>query len=218
MTANATPSFSPTEIDLPRFKRQIWEMTVNVVLAAFFFRFAWIQGEAFFTWYRLSTFLLLVKVSTDVFFYLIRKPPEKVSMSLYDWTVGLMGTYAIILFMPAGQTHDSIIGQVVQCAGIGLQIFAMASLNRSIGVVAANRGIKTGGMYRWVRHPLYLSYVVAFGGYLINQFSYWNVAVYCGAILLWMLRIMAEERLLTQDDSYREYTQRVRWKLIPGLV
>lgn len=218
MTANATPSFSPTEIDLPRFKRQIWEMTVNVVLAAFFFRFAWIQGEAFFTWYRLSTFLLLVKVSTDVFFYLIRKPPEKVSMSLYDWTVGLMGTYAIILFMPAGQTHDSLIGQVVQCAGIGLQIFAMASLNRSIGVVAANRGIKTGGMYRWVRHPLYLSYVVAFGGYLINQFSYWNVAVYCGAILLWMLRIMAEERLLTQDDSYREYTQRVRWKLIPGLV
>lgn len=218
MTANATTTFSPTETDLPRFKRLVWEMCTNVVLAAFFFRFAWVQGEAFFTWYRLSTLLLLVKVSSDVFFYLIRKPPEKVSMSLYDWTVALMGTYSVILFMPASGSHDTLFGQIVQCLGLGLQIFAMASLNRSIGVVAANRGIKTGGMYRWVRHPLYLSYVVAFGGYLINQFSYWNAAVYCGAVLLWMLRTMAEERLLTQDEGYREYASRVRWKMIPGLV
>ncbi|TWT39134.1 methyltransferase family protein [Blastopirellula retiformator] len=218
MSANANPSFSPTEIDLPNFKRQVWETCTNIAMAAFFFRFAWVQGEAFFTWYRLSTFLILVKVSTDVFFYLIRKPPKNVSMSLYDWAVGLMGTYAVILFMPAGQTHDSLFGQIVQCTGIGLQIFAMASLNRSIGIVAANRGIKTDGMYRYVRHPLYLSYVVAYGGYMINQTSYWNVSVYCACVLLWLMRIMAEERLLMQDEQYQEFAQRVRWKLIPGLV
>ncbi|MFI4875613.1 MAG: methyltransferase family protein [Blastopirellula sp. JB062] len=217
MNANASAPFSPTETDLPKFKRLVWEMCTNVFLAAFFFRFAWIQGASFLVSYRLSTLLLLIKVSSDVFFYLVRRPPQKVSISPYDWAVALMGTYAVILFMPASQSHDSLIGQAMQFAGLGLQIFAMVSLNRSIGVVAANRGIQTGGMYRWVRHPLYLSYVVAFGGYLVNQFSYWNIAVYCAAVLLWLLRIMAEERLLMQDESYREYAERVRWKMIPGL-
>jgi protein-S-isoprenylcysteine O-methyltransferase Ste14 len=91
----------------------------------------------------------------------------------------------------------------------------MISLNTSIGMAAANRGIKTGGMYRLVRHPLYLSYAIAFGGFVLNQMTWHNTMVYFAALLLWVMRILAEERLLTRDPQYLAYTQRVRWRMVP---
>ncbi len=91
------------------------------------------------------------------------------------------------------------------------------SLNTSIGMTAANRGIKTGGLYRLVRHPLYLSYMIAFGGFVLNQMTWHNVMVYFAALLLWVMRILAEERLLTRDPKYQDYTTQVKWRLVPFL-
>ena len=197
--------------------RRLWEITVNIVLALMFLRFAVQQGQSVLESWRISTMLLLAKVSTDVIFYLIRKIPSGVSISLYDWTVGIVGTYAIVLFRAEDMGDDLLIGQLLQFGGIGLQVVAMLSLNRSIGIVAANRGIKTGGLYRFVRHPLYLSYVIAFLGYVINHPTSWNIGVYSAAVALWVLRLLAEERFLLKDPEYVEFAGRVRWRLIPGL-
>lgn len=197
--------------------RLLWEIACNVALSLLFLQFAAEQGQALLHAFRLSTLLLLLKVSTDVVFYLIRRLPRDTSFSVYDWCVGLAGTYAIVLFRPGGNGHDLLVGQVLQLAGLALQVLAMLSLNRSIGMVPANRGIQTGGLYRLVRHPLYLSYVVAFFGYVLSQPSLYNVLVYSVAVVLWILRLVAEERFLLQDARYREYAERVRWRLIPGV-
>ncbi|MCA9052912.1 MAG: isoprenylcysteine carboxylmethyltransferase family protein [Planctomycetaceae bacterium] len=197
--------------------RRLWEIACNVVLSLLFLKFAIQQGEALLATWRISTALMLAKVSTDVVFYLIRKIPKGVSISLYDWMVGIVGTYAIVLFRAESAGRDQLVGQVLQFGGIGLQVLAMLSLNRSIGMVAANRGIKTGGLYRFVRHPLYLSYVVAFLGYTISHPTSWNVGVYAAAVALWVLRLLTEERFLLQDPQYQEYSQRVRSRLIPGV-
>ncbi len=101
---------------------------------------------------------------------------------------------------------------------MGLQVYAMLSLNRSIGFVAANRGIKTGGMYRFVRHPLYCAYIIAFFGFLMNHPSAHNICVYSIMVLLLFMRAIAEERLLTKNDEYRAYSKKVRWRLIPYVL
>jgi protein-S-isoprenylcysteine O-methyltransferase Ste14 len=214
----STPAAATTPVVLPSDAgRRLWEITCNVVLSLLFLQFAIQQARSLSEAFRLSTCLLLAKVSTDVVFYLIRKIPKGVSISLYDWCIGIIGTFAIVLFRPEEVGRDLLVGQVLQLGGIGLQVLAMLSLNRSIGMVAANRGVKTGGLYRFVRHPLYLSYVIAFLGYVINHPTDWNIGVYAAAVALWVLRLLAEERFLLKDPAYQEYAGRVRSRLVPGL-
>ena len=126
-----------------------------------------------------------------------------------------MGTYAVAWFLPTSQSHDTLAGQIVQCAGLGLQIYAMLSLNRSIGVVGRQ------SRHQDRRHvPLGAAPALPELRGRIRRLSaqhpsYYNAAVYSGAVLLWVLRIMAEERLLLGDEGYRQYAGRVRWRLIP---
>jgi protein-S-isoprenylcysteine O-methyltransferase Ste14 len=195
--------------------RLAWEIAGNVVLSLFFLQFLLAHGREFLVAWRISTLLLVVKVGTDVVFYLIRRMPKEISVSPYDWTIALLGTYMVAFFRPETGGSDLLAAQVLQTLGLGMQVAGMLSLNTSIGITAANRGVKTGGMYRLVRHPLYLSYVLAYGGYLLNQTTWHNAMIYTAAVLLWVLRLMAEERLLMRDETYRAYSQRVRWRLIP---
>jgi protein-S-isoprenylcysteine O-methyltransferase Ste14 len=198
-------------------RRRLWEIGCNIALSLLFLRFAAQQWEAAWETLRLSNILVFAKVSTDVLFYLIRRLPKGVSLSPYDWCVGILGTFAIVLFRPEAAGRDLALGQGLQLAGIALQVAAMLSLNRSIGMVAANRGVQTQGLYRWVRHPLYLSYIIAFLGYVVNHPSDWNLGVYAAAVALWILRLLAEERFLMQDPQYQAYCRRVRCRLLPGL-
>jgi protein-S-isoprenylcysteine O-methyltransferase Ste14 len=102
-------------------------------------------------------------------------------------------------------------------AGLCLSIAGKASLRRSFGIVAANRGVQKGGPYALVRHPIYAGYLFAHAGYLAANFSGWNVAVYAATWGAQVLRIRAEEAMLCQDEAYRSYTQSSRYRLIPGL-
>lgn len=195
--------------------RWIWEILSNVVLSILFLRFALAHGGSYLQTLRISTLLLFVKVTIDATFYLARRTPRGVSTSPYDWIIALAGTYTLVLFRPVAGGHDLLIGQLLQWTGLLMQICSMLSLNRSVGIVPANRGVKTGGFYRFVRHPLYLSYIVACGGYLVNQFCAFNAWLYLAAISLWVLRLYAEERLLMKSDDYRAYAKRQPYRLVP---
>jgi protein-S-isoprenylcysteine O-methyltransferase Ste14 len=74
------------------------------------------------------------------------------------------------------------------------------------------------GPYRFVRHPGYLSALLLFFGMALSLASFWAVipAAFAAAILV--LRTSLEDRLLqTELQGYEAYSQRVRWKLIPGI-
>jgi protein-S-isoprenylcysteine O-methyltransferase Ste14 len=45
----------------------------------------------------------------------------------------------------------------------------------------------------------------------------WNAGCYALAYCLQVPRLLAEERLLSQDPHYRAYQQAVRYRLLPGL-
>jgi len=91
----------------------------------------------------------------------------------------------------------------------------MISLNRSLGMVPALRKLKTGGMYRLVRHPLYLSYFVTFSGYLLANSSLRNLLVYLFTMALLVVRINREEAHLSADSDYRAYMSRVKFRVLP---
>ncbi|MEL0253295.1 MAG: isoprenylcysteine carboxylmethyltransferase family protein, partial [Novosphingobium sp.] len=88
------------------------------------------------------------------------------------------------------------------------------SLRRSFGVAPANRGIKTNGLYRFVRHPIYAGYLVLHIGLFILIPSVYNLAVYAVAWAAQIMRIKAEEALLLQDPAYVAFKQRTRFRLM----
>ncbi|WP_395400074.1 methyltransferase family protein [Pseudoduganella sp. UC29_106] len=146
--------------------------------------------------------------------FLLRSKPVAVSAHAGDWLIGIAGTFGVFMFVPAGYGLLPP-AKLLLLLGCLLQIAGLLSLNRSFALVAAQREIKTGGMYRLVRHPLYASYMLGFVGYVLSNTSMRNLAVAVVVTLLLLARIVREERLLQQDPAYRAYMRRVPYRLIP---
>jgi len=79
------------------------------------------------------------------------------------------------------------------------------------------RGLATSGPYRFVRHPMYLSYVLADIGYNLQE---WNSVTLLLVLVGWaslVYRIHAEERVISQHAEWPAYVVLVRYRLFPGL-
>lgn len=150
-------------------------------------------------------------------FILLRKPTDAISVRLYDWTIAILATIGPLFARPDGLEVSYDLGMVLLIAGMFIHIGAKLSLNFSFGIVAANRGVRRNGLYRFVRHPMYFGYVVANSGFLLTSFSLWNVCLYAGVWSLFVLRIFAEEKILSQDLAYQSFQARTKYRLMPGI-
>lgn len=150
---------------------------------------------------------------------IVLQRPGDVATGLRPVMLGFGGTGAALLVIPQGQELvPDMVSTTLIFGGVITSILAKLSLRRSFGLVAANRGVKSDGLYRFVRHPMYSGYILNHIGYLLLYLSLWNVAVVLLAwILLWM-RTQEEEKVLLLDPSYRNYADTVRSRLVPGLI
>ncbi len=74
------------------------------------------------------------------------------------------------------------------------------------------------GPYALVRHPMYVGVLVMMMGVPIALGSWWGLAVLALTAPALMWRILDEEKLLKNDlPGYIEYTQKVRYRLVPYL-
>ena len=99
----------------------------------------------------------------------------------------------------------------------GFSLVTLLTLGRLFGVRPALRGLATSGPYRLVRHPMYLSYVLADIGYNLQE---WNSVTLLLVLVGWaslVYRIHAEERVLSQHNGWPRYAASVRSRLFPGL-
>lgn len=189
----------------------------NTALAACFFLFAYGHAVNFLEHPRLSVLLIVVTETIVAVLLLVRRDPDETRHTWQTWITTTGGTLAPFLLRPTDVGDDILIGQILQIFGVVVQIVALAALNRSLGLLPAHRGIKSEGIYRFVRHPLYTAYTVTFAGYLLNNLSIYNgIVVVCGMAFM-IMRIYCEEELLRQYPLYASYADKTRWRLIPSV-
>jgi len=161
------------------------------------------------------TYLLFVASETLVAaLFMLRSEPAAVSHSPLDWALAITSTGAPFLFAPSGEGLLPA-ARLLIVAGVLLQIGGLLSLNRSFGLVAARRQIKTSGLYRWIRHPLYASYLLSYVGYVLSNSSIGNTATCLFASVLLLARLLREERFLSRDSEYVLYMRRVKYRVLP---
>ena len=158
----------------------------------------------------------IVSELTMVVFILIRKPGQ-IALTPYAFAVGFLGTAFTLFVRPTPGTHVTAFSEALMVFGFALSLSSKLALNRRFGIVAANRGIQTRGPYAFVRHPMYAGYVTTQIGFLISSPTLWNFSVYALAFFFQLLRIFEEEKLLTQDETYLAFRQRVKYRLVPGV-
>src|SRR6516162_241631 len=168
---------------------------------------------------NLDAALLVISEALGVFLILTRRSAKIVSTSPVDWALSFMAVNAPLLAAPAapGTFIPSQIATALMFAGMIIQISAKAALWRSYGLVPANRGVKAGGPYRFVRHPMYAGYTLTHAGFLLGFPSLHNFLLYFIVFSIEVARLMREELILNRDPPYRDYATRVHSRLLPGV-
>ncbi|MBN2023454.1 MAG: isoprenylcysteine carboxylmethyltransferase family protein [Pirellulales bacterium] len=98
---------------------------------------------------------------------------------------------------------------VLVCAELGAITAAVWSF-RSLPVAKRGRGLCTEGAYRWVRHPLYASFITIGAPGLAVFLDHWAFLVWVVVLhALWHAVIPLEERLMLAQfgDEYRAYAR-----------
>jgi protein-S-isoprenylcysteine O-methyltransferase Ste14 len=193
------------------------------------FNLAGAAGAAFFLRATVRYFLATHQVIGGLFVveqlwlvgaFLLRRPAVAVDRRPGTWLVAFAALVSL-LYRPEGlhSTWGLGIGDVLQFAGAVLCIAALVALGRSFGYVAADRGLKSGGPYSVVRHPVYASYLVMQIGYVLQAVSVRNVVILVLATGVNAARALAEERVMlrTEPALYAPYARRVRWRFVPWL-
>lgn len=152
-------------------------------------------------------------------FVLIRRPTQAISLAWRDWLLAATATFMPLCMVPNGHPFAPavVVGQMLFWLGMVVQVGAKLSLRRSFGIAPANRGVKTDGLYRFVRHPMYAGYLAMHIGILAINPSWINAGAYGLAWFAQINRLLAEEALLRQDPAYAAYMTRQKWRLIPGI-
>jgi len=191
-----------------------FEQVVVVVLYVWLTLRLWPDNISASNWLPL---IMLLSERIVVVLLLLRRPTERISMNLQDWALAAGGTFLFMLVDESGTPMLGALGAGLMLLGLIVRCSAKLSLRRSFGLVAANRGIKVGGAYRIVRHPMYAGYILAHIGFLLTSPTLWNLTVYVSGWALLVARIYAEERVLSEDPDYQAFKARVPYRLVPGI-
>jgi protein-S-isoprenylcysteine O-methyltransferase Ste14 len=144
----------------------------------------------------------------------------------YIMTGSFLGIFAVMVFSAFDHRFGwspvpawtSVLGDVLVAGGLGIALLVITQNSYAGATVQVEPGQKlaSGGLYKFVRHPMYVGNVLMMIGIPLALDSFWGlVFVIPGAVVL-TLRILDEEKLLNRElTGYREYSQRVRYRLVP---
>ena len=116
--------------------------------------------------------------------------------------------------------YVSLFGDVLVALGlfIDLLVFRENSYGASNIKVEEDQKVISTGPYALVRHPMYVGVLIMLIGIPLALGSWWGLAMIALVVPMLMWRILDEEKLLKKDLSgYKEYTQKVLYRLVPYL-
>lgn len=114
--------------------------------------------------------------------------------------------------------YISLVGDALVALGlfIDLRVFRENSYGASNIQVEATQKVISTGPYALLRHPMYTGVLIMVLGVPLALGSWWGLLIIAVVLPGLMWRILDEEKLLEKDLSgYREYEQKVRYRLVP---
>lgn len=127
-----------------------------------------------------------------------------------------------MLLSEAWQSYFFVIGQILFWLAFVFLIWSRETLGRAWMHAANYREQDSGeliqrGLYRWVRHPIYLGLIVMFVGIEMTLHS-WLLLLVIPLVWLFDWQARQEETLLfgRRPQAYAAY-QKQSWRFIPGI-
>ena len=138
------------------------DLCERLLIATIYGSFAWSMLRDFSGSAEVSTVLIVLSESLPFLFVILRAPSSTLSQRPSDWAIAIIATIAPLFVRPDGSPAGPIgpagLAYGIMLFGLSFQVAAKAVLGRRFGIVAANRGVRDLGPYRFVRHPMYAGY------------------------------------------------------------
>ncbi len=191
-------------------QKDTWARALDVVVALFWALFAGLYVASVVHTRNFTNAGLMVFYTLVAILFLRRRPARR-SAPMWQTVVAVADVFLpIVLLRPAGA--GLWMGNVIQALALGVMVVAALSLGPSFGIAPADRGLRTQGMYAFVRHPLYAGETLFYVGYLVSHMSWQNLVGLVIAVSMFVVRIRWEERII---EGYEAYASKVRWRLVP---
>jgi len=157
--------------------------------------------------------------------WLARSVPVALLRSVYVWIASLLLMLVCVLWRPIGGTVYGVTGlaavalAAVQLAGVWITARGVARIDpfelAGIRAAAGAERLQVIGPYQWVRHPLYLGWVLAVFGpaHMTGD----RLAFAAITTIYLVVAIPWEERSLLRSfgEEYARYMRDVKWRMIP---
>ena len=154
----------------------------------------------------------------------LNRVPQKLRRSLYVYVASALLIAVCALWQPiGGDLYDAggtaVLHIAVQIAGVWMIATAVSKIDplelAGIRAARAAEPLQTSGPYRWVRHPLYLGWVLVV--FATPHLTGDRLAFATLSTAYLMIAVPWEERSLVGafGDDYIRYQREVRWRMIP---
>jgi protein-S-isoprenylcysteine O-methyltransferase Ste14 len=232
----------PADMNAP-LSRAMLPRIVTGIVALVLFALLWFGVAGRLTWWQGWAILLIFSTYLSVLMWRLAKvnpelvrernqPAEKAE----PWDRVVMGIYTVILpillvvaALDGGRYLWSSVPLGIQLIGwllltfAGLMIWHVMMTNAYLSSWARlqedrEQFVVQEGAYRRIRHPMYLGIIVAFLGMPLALGSLWAMIPSLVIVGLFVYRTHREDLMLIHGlPGYAEYTERVRYKLLPGI-
>jgi protein-S-isoprenylcysteine O-methyltransferase Ste14 len=209
----------PTGARRAQLFKSLQETSARILVGGLFLALAWRLGADFLKTGRQTDLLMLVGEALVVVLTCLRRQAQAIDRRFPARLVTTISMLSPLLIRPGpvGGLIPEAAAVTIGSIGLIIVIAGKLSLGYSFGLLPANRGVMDRGLYRVIRHPIYLGYMMTHLPFLASHPSLWNAVILLVGDTALMLRAFYEEQTLSEDPKYVHYRRRVKWLLVPGV-
>jgi protein-S-isoprenylcysteine O-methyltransferase Ste14 len=176
-----------------------------------------------------AVYILNIAMRASVIAYLVviaatvaaRMRPARKARGIEPRISALIGTFLSTAFVLFPRRDLSMIAGLISAlltlCGNTLAVIVLTQLRGSFSIMAESRELVTAGVYRRVRHPLYLAEEIAAIGVAMQFFSLWTALILAVQIGFQLRRMRNEEVILAETfPEYLGYRARTA-RILPGI-